>query len=99
MSPKLTIFVFAALLLVARAVPVSEDIQSSDNVDDVIEEAERSDDKVDLTELKDEDFREIVKYVQENLKRAVGKLYYVLANGLVDTGFASRCRLPPRAGF
>ncbi|XP_041361813.1 uncharacterized protein LOC121377788 [Gigantopelta aegis] len=71
MSPKLTILFFAAFLFVARAVPVSED----DDDDDIIEEAERADDNnVDLSDLTEEDFRDIVQHVQENLRRAVDEM-------------------------
>ncbi|XP_041360878.1 uncharacterized protein LOC121377077 isoform X3 [Gigantopelta aegis] len=73
MSPKLTILFFAAFLFVARAVPVSEDDDA--DVDDVIEEAERADDNnVDLSDLTEEDFRDIVQHVQENLRRAVDEM-------------------------
>ncbi|XP_041360703.1 uncharacterized protein LOC121376958 isoform X2 [Gigantopelta aegis] len=73
MSPKLTILFFAAFLFVARAVPVSED--DDDDVNDVIEEAERADDNnVDLSDLTEEDIRDIVQHVQENLRRAVDEM-------------------------
>ncbi|XP_041360704.1 uncharacterized protein LOC121376959 [Gigantopelta aegis] len=72
MSTKLTILFFAAFLFVARAVPVSE---NDDDVDDIIEEAERADDNnVDLSDLTEEDFRDIVQHVQENLRRAVDEM-------------------------
>ena len=89
MSPKLTVLFFAAFLFVARAVPVAEDFDDDDD-DDVIEEGERAEPNVDFSDLTQEDLREIVEHVQNDLKRAVGKLLMKSARSIFKM-FLSIC--------
>ena len=67
----------------ARAVPVAEDFDDDDD-DDVIEEGERAEPNVDFSDLTQEDLREIVEHVQNDLKRAVGKLLMKSARSVLS---------------